>query len=179
MVIFSEYPWLKDIWLPFAALIWGGWTYFRQSLRRLSIKQVGGSITDRVTRVNDTFTSFQVEVAITNDSPHATVVIAYYHLELPWNEPHFEALDDPAPSGVYRMPGTSMEWPREWVLNHLRYQFGKLDPGDCFRGHFLARGYNPLPADLIRKDGVEIQFVIQDTRGKVYKRPVVLWPQSW
>ena len=36
---------------------------------------------DRVTSVRDTATTFQVEVAIANDSPHATVVIAYYDLE--------------------------------------------------------------------------------------------------
>lgn len=177
--ILSEYSWLKDVWLPVTALIWGGWTYYRQNLRRLSIRQVGGSVTDRVTRVNDTVTTFQVEVAITNDSPHATVVIAYYHLELPWNDPQFEPLPDPVPRDVYKMPGSSLEWQREWVINHRRYQFGKLEPGDCFQGLFLARGLNPLPRDLVAKSGIEIQFVVQDTRGKMYKRPVTLWPQSW
>ncbi|MFZ3265191.1 MAG: hypothetical protein WA172_14400 [Terriglobales bacterium] len=40
-------------------------------------------------------TNYSVEVAITNDSPRANIVVAYYSLELPWKDDALDPLPDP------------------------------------------------------------------------------------
>jgi hypothetical protein len=182
----AAYTWLKDIWLPVAALIWGVLAFWRQNRRKLSIRQVGSSITDRVTNFGDLQTLFSIEVAITNESPTANIVIAYYDLELPWKETELEPFFDPAeldhPTTHYNKPGTSIQIPRENVLNHRRYQNGKLTPGDSLRGFFLAKGASLIPPDLIPSDAltpIDVTFVIEDTTGKQYRsKPVHLFYES-
>jgi len=50
----------------------------------------------------------------------------------------------------YTIHSINMQVSREEVLNHRRFQNGKLMPGDTFRGYFLAKGDNPIPDDLKR-----------------------------
>ncbi len=176
------YAVLKDFSLPLAALIWAVYSWYRDNRRILSIRQVGSSITDRVTNVCGSFSTFSVEVAITNDSPRANIVIAYYYLELPWKDDEIDPLWDPQelypPSDFYEIPFTvPLKVPRNAVLNHRRYQNGKLAPGEAFRGSFLAKGHELVPQDLPKQDGIEVRFIVQDTRGKRYRSdPMEIWP---
>lgn len=75
---------LKSFSLPLAALIWAVYSWHRDNKRVLSIRQVGDSFSDRIAAAPDSLTTFSIEVAITNDSPRANIVIAYYELVLPW-----------------------------------------------------------------------------------------------
>jgi hypothetical protein len=181
------YKLLRDFSLPLLAIIWAVYSYIMQNRRKLSIRQVGDQYSDKIGSLGDVMCSYSVEVAITNDSPHATVVIAYYSIELPWNEPNLEPIFDPRDSGdaeeFYRFesePGIRMTLDRERVLNHQRYQHGKLAPGEALRGYFLARGVNPVPDDLKTPKGdrcgrwVDAKFVVQDTTGKEYRAPIHL-----
>lgn len=179
----DAYTVLKDFGLPIAVLTWGILSYLRQTRRKLSIRQVGSSVTDTVIH-QDGRTLFQFEVVLTNDSPSATIVIAYYDLKFPWNDPGFEPLLDPIendpPSNVYSIYGRSIHFDREYVINHRRYQFGKLAPGDAIRGFFLAKGMQPIPADIlaVKKElrHIDAPFIVEDTTGKQYKskRPIEL-----
>jgi hypothetical protein len=181
----DTYTVLKDFGLPVALLLWGILAYLQQNRRKLSIRQVGTSVTDTVRPFGGERTAIMVELVITNDSPHATVVIAYFDLKLPWNEPELEPLPDPwdawPRSEAYSVPGfATFEIPRDNVLNHRRYQYGKLAPGESIRGFFLATGVNSIPDDLRsvqeRLRCIEGYFVIQDTTGKEYrsKQPIQL-----
>ena len=93
----DAYTVLKDFGLPLAVFGWGLLSSFQQNHRRLSIRQVGSSVTDTVAHSSDTSTVFTFELVITNDSPHATIVIAYFDLDLPWHE-DIDPLSDPKDS---------------------------------------------------------------------------------
>jgi hypothetical protein len=175
------YNFLKDFSLPLLAIIWAVYTYYRQTNRKLFIRQVGDQYSDRIESAPDARTSYSVEVAITNDSAQAAIVIAYYDIEVPWNEPNLDPLMDPRstdpPKEFYTIHCFNMQVSREDVLNHRRFQNGKLMPGDTFRGYFLAKGDNPIPDDLRRDSNqrwIEAKFVIQDTKGREYRSPIYL-----
>jgi hypothetical protein len=177
----NHYEWLKDIWLPAAALIWGLLAYWRQNRRRLTVSQIGDMRLAKIVRKDGFNTAYCVEIIIINESPHANIVIDYYDLKLPWNEPELRPLPDPIdaspPSNSYQTPGL-ITFERDEVLNHRRYQHGKLEPGDAFRGYFLATGSKPVPTDLITKtrgDHIKAEFIVQDTIGKKYKTQIALY----
>ena len=153
-------------------LIWAVYSWYRDNKRVLSIRQVGTSFSDRISSGPGGAMNFSIELAITNDSPRANIVIAYYSLELPWKDDDLDPLLDPTefdpPSEFYQIHPESIQVSRETVINHRRYQNGKLSPGEAFRGHFLARGGNPIPEDL-RQTEVEARFVVEDTRGNEYR----------
>ncbi len=169
----SVYTVLRDFALPLVAVFWAVWSWYLDNHRVLSIRQVGDSFSDRIAGAPDSLTTFSIEVAITNDSPRANIVIAYYDLELPWKDDDLNPLFDPAdldpPSGFYQIHPESIHVPRDKVLNHRRYQNGKLGPGEAFRGSFLAKGGSPIPEDLRRKEPVEVRFMVQDTKGRQYR----------
>jgi len=178
----SLYGALKDFSLPLAALVWAVVSWYRDNKRVLSIRQVGDSFSDRIGTVSEVGTSFSIEVAITNDSPRANIVIAYYDLELPWKDDDLNPLFDPQeldpPSEFYQIHPESIQVPRAKVLNHLRYQNGKLGPGEAFRGHFLARGGSPIPEDLQRTEAIEVRFLVEDTKGNKYRSgPMSMFPR--
>jgi hypothetical protein len=180
------YKLLKDFSLPLLAVIWAVYSYLRQQRRRLSIRQVGDQYSDRIDSPPGLRTRYSVELAITNDSPQAPIVVAYYDIELPWNEPNINPMFDPSeldpPKGFYTVGSFNVQVDREKVLNHQRYRNGRLAPGDVFRGFFLAKGDNPIPEDLKKdasqKEGcdrwIEATFVVQDTTGREYRSPIHL-----
>jgi hypothetical protein len=175
------YKLLKDFSLPLLAIVWAIYTWLRQNRRKLSIRQVGDQYSDRIDSSLNCLTTYSVEVAITNDSPQRTIAIAYYDIELPWNEPNLEPLFDPReldpPKDFYTIHNFGKtQVDRDKVLNHRRYQYGKLSPGEAYRGCFLAKGESPLPDDISNGSDRFIQatFVVQDTTGKKYKAPIYL-----
>jgi hypothetical protein len=176
------YKFLKDFSLPLLAIIWAIYSYTRQHKRRLSIRQVGDQYSDRIDSPGNGRTAYSVEVAITNDSPQAAIVIAYYDIQLPWNEPNLDPHMDPQtqepPQEFYSVGGSyNIQISRDEVLNHRRFQSGRLGPGEAFRGYFLAKGDNPIPEDIRSKDRdrwVEAKFVVQDTTGKEYRTKIHL-----
>ncbi len=167
------YTVLKDFSIPLAALIWAVYSYYRDNKRVLSIRQVGHEYSDRITSKPNCMTNYSVEVAITNDSPRVNIVVAYYSLQLPWKDDSLDPLLDPSefdpPSQLYEIHPEPIQVERERVLNHRRYQSGKLGPGEAFRGFFLAKGASPVPQDLQNSDPIEVRFVVEDTRGREYR----------
>lgn len=181
-------PWytvLKDFAVPLTALAWGIYIWWRDNRRALSINQIGSSITSTVSEVQGQYTTtFALdEIIITNESPKANIVIARYDVKPPWADPEIEALPDPKTgspaSERYTVHGSDVDHPREWVINHHRFQYGKLAPGDTIQGTFLARGKAPIPKDLWqrREDGIEVVFVVTDTKRNTYRQKVVVFPK--
>jgi hypothetical protein len=173
----------KDFAVPLTALGWGIFTWIRENRRKLSITQIGSSVTSRVSELEGLYTTtFAVdEVIITNDSPKAKIVIARYAVKPPWDDPEIEALPDPleaSPSSDrYTIHGSYVDHPRDWVINHHRYQHGKLEPGDTIRGTFLAKGNKPIPADLRRNEAIEVEFIVYPTRGKPFRKTMRVFPE--
>jgi hypothetical protein len=179
------YTILKDFAVPLTALAWGILIWWRDNRRVLSIDQIGSSITSCISEVEGQYTTtFALdEIIITNDSPKANIVIARYDVKPPWADLEIEALPDPKEgspaSERYTVYGSDIDHPREWVINHRRFQYGKLTPGDTIRGTFLARGKASIPKDLWqqRENGVEVEFVVTDTKRNTYRQKVVLFPK--
>jgi hypothetical protein len=119
--------------------------------------------------------------SITNDSPKATITIASFSVVPPWADKDIEALPDPKQvvpeSDRYTVYGSYIDHPREWTLNHLRFQHGRLQPGDTIRGTFLAKGSNPIPTDLRKNEAIVVEFVVKDTKGNVYKQKMRVFPE--
>jgi hypothetical protein len=174
------YKLLRDFSLPLLAFIWAIYSFWWQKRKIVSIRQVGDQYSDRIEFSPDSLTSYSVQVAITNNSPQATIVIAYYDIEPPWNEPSLEPAFDPKeadlPRDFYSVGKHGIQVRREEVLNHQRFHQGKLGPGDAFRGWFIAKGENPIPDDLKGIDNrwIDAKFVVEDTTGREYKSIVHL-----
>jgi hypothetical protein len=155
----------------------------RQLAQALHITRTDQNVSDinRVTEVEGMYTTtFMATLVITNDSAKASIVIAKYEIRPPWHDPEIEALDDPHeahPRSDNYVVHAALEWPREWVINHHRYQYGKLAPGDTIRGMLLARGINGIPGDLKTKNPIEMEVVITDTKKREYKAKIGLWPE--
>jgi hypothetical protein len=181
----SVYTVIKDFAVPITALIWSVTVWIRGNWRRLSISQEPikmFSVINRVTEVQGMHTTtFVTTLVITNDSPKANIVISKYQIRPPWNDPEIETLDDPHEahprSDDYVLHAAS-EWPRDWVINHLRYQCGKLAPGDTIRGMLLVRGVAAIPNDLKTSKPIEMGVVITNTRQKEYITKIWLWPEE-
>lgn len=145
---------------------------------------MGDQYSDAIVSSEGLRTFYSLEVAITDDSPQASIVIAWYEIELPWNEPNFDPLPDPtdldSSKSFYTVPVPIQQIDRDQVLNHRRYQSGKLAPGEVLRGYFPAKGDMPIPSNLkiTEKDRcdrfIDAKFVVQDTTGKEYKSPIRL-----
>lgn len=173
----------KDFAVPITALVWGITTWVRDNRRILSIQQIGSSVTSRIAVLEGMFTTVFVvdEVLITNDSPKATITIASYSVDPPWADLEIEALADPKElvpqSDQYSVFGYHVKYPRKGVINHLRFQDARLQPGDTIRGTFLAKGKNEIPMDLGDGRGIAIEFIVKDTKGKAYKQNVRVFPE--
>lgn len=182
-------PWytvLKDFAVPLTALALGICMWWRDNRHILSIGQIGSSVTSRVSDVEGQCTTIFAldEIIITNDSPRSNIVVARYDLKPPWADAEIEILPDPKegspPSDRYTVSGIDIDHPREWVINHHRFQCGKLAPGDTIRGTLLARGRAAVPEDLRGRqgeNGIEVAFVVTDTKGKTYRQNVVVFPK--
>ncbi len=142
------------------------------------------SVVNRVSELQGmATTTFALQVVVTNDSPRANIVIAKYGIKPPWNDTEIEPLDDPEesspPRNRYTVYGSYIDFPRDSAINHRRYQNGKLQPGDSIRGMFVAKGIQPIPADLRSRtnEGIEVEFTVTDTKGKRYTQKALLFPE--
>jgi hypothetical protein len=126
------YTILKDFSLPLVALTWAVYSWYRDNKRVLSIRQVGDAYSERVADTPTGITTFSIEVVVTNDSSRTNIVIACYDLELPRKDDDFDPVFDPRdldpPSEFYKIHPESIQVERDKVLNHRRYQNGKLGP---------------------------------------------------
>ncbi len=165
--------------LPFVsvvALVWGIYIWTRDNRRRLTIRQIGTNVENVILALNGGLTTAVIlNAALTNDSSKLTIVIHQFHLELLWNDPEFDWLYDPAesvpPASSYTYAGSFLTWPREMVLNHRRYEQGKLAPGDSIRGLLMGKSIATIPHDFAHGKTVEMTLVVFDSNGNRYSAP--------
>ncbi len=84
-----------------------------------------------------------VGVTKTNSGPF---FVSSWELELPWPDPNFRWLEETA-SHRYFVPGTSIEYPRQEVLNHRTGARGSLNLP--LKGLLLAMGYASVPRTFL------------------------------
>lgn len=151
-------------------LAWNVYNGIADRRRKVLVRQVGTSITDRVESRCSEGTIFQFDVSITNDSPRRPVVIAGYRLVAPWKDEYITLVPDPAesvPHGTeYKIRSWAIGRPRDSVLNHRVNDKGKLAAGDNLTGTLIFRGVQPIPENLGREVEVEVHVILAD--GKVF-----------
>jgi hypothetical protein len=162
--------------LTAAALAWGVYVWRRDNRRLLTIRQVGSDIENVILALDGGLTTAVIlNVVLTNDSSKLTIVINHFKVELLWNDPEFDWLYDPAeivpPSTSYTYAGTLLSYPRNRVLNHRRYEQGKLAPGDSMRGLLMGKSAASIPRDFAHGDTVQMRVIVYDTNGNEYSTP--------
>jgi hypothetical protein len=165
--------------LTTAGLAWGIYVWRRDNRRVLSVRQTGGYVENVVLALDGGLTTaIMLNTVITNDSPKTTIVIRHFDVELLWKDDEFDWLPDPAemvPSGSsYTYSGTFLSYRRDMVLNHHRYEQGKLGPGDSIRGLLMGKSLASIPDDLLHGERVQMRLVVYDTKGKKYSAPFEL-----
>lgn len=60
------------------------------------------------------------------------------------------------------------------VLNHHRYEQGKLGPGDSKRGLLMVKSLASIPNDFLHGDRMQMRLVVYDTKGKKHSAPFEL-----
>ena len=160
-------------------LAWGIYVWRGDNQRVLSVRQAGSDVENVVLALNEGLTTaIMLNTVITNDSPKATIVIRHFDVELLWKDDEFDWLPDPAemvPSGSsYTYYGTLLSYRRDMVLNHHRYEQGKLGPGDSIRGLLMGKSLASIPDDLLHGDRVQMRLLVYDTKGKKYSAPFEL-----
>jgi hypothetical protein len=180
--------WILDAakpYLPFVPLLavalsligfgWAIFIYNRDNRRSMVIRQIGSDVENVVLSFDDGLTTvIMLHLVVVNDSPKAMLVIAHYELKLLWNDPEFDWLMDPAEFAPPRQEygyNDILKYPRDTVLNHRRYDQGKLAPGDAFKGLLMGKSMITIPENLKHGTHVEMKLVIHDTRGKRYSAP--------
>ncbi len=164
--------------LSLMSIGWHIFAWWRDRRRSLIVIQRGNSIINCVMTVEGGATAFIIDLAVINNSPRAHVVIRHFDLELLWNDLQFDWLPDPleleGAKEYYSIPGTSITYPREMVLNHRSYDQGKLEPGDVAQGLLLGWGSAEIPKDLRHGSSITMKVSVLDQTGKRHSSPVLL-----
>jgi hypothetical protein len=170
---------LGGLVLTIVGLAWAVYIWRRDNRQVLSVRQTGSDVENVILALDGGLTTaIMLNTVITNDSPKATIVIRHFDVELLWKDEEFDWLPDPAemvPSGSsYTYGGTLLSYRRAMVLNHRRYEQGKLGPGDSIRGLLMGKSLASIPDDLLHGDRVQMRLVVYDTKGKKYSAPFEL-----
>jgi hypothetical protein len=163
--------------LTLTGIIWAVIAWRRDNERLLTVRQVGSPVENTIISLNEFTTAIMLNAVIVNDSPKATIVVGHFDLKLPWNDPEFDWLDDPADyapaRSEYAYSGT-LAYKRDMVLNHHRYGKGKLAPGDSMEGLLMGKSMKPIPVDFVHGSSVTMDLIVIDTKKNKYSAPVEL-----
>jgi hypothetical protein len=151
-----------------------GWNVFNAILERrpkLLVRQIGDSITDRAHTRPDGRVIYMLRAVVVNESMKKPVVIAAYHLGLPWKDEYLDLLPDPEEieKEDYIVPGSQnsiWRYPREMILNHRVNSQGKLAPGEAIEGALLFNGMEPIPDDLPHGHEIEVELRVLLQTGR-------------
>jgi hypothetical protein len=128
-------------------------------------------------------TFLMIRAIISNDSPRV-IQLNQCRIKLPWHDSEFRLLEDPwrkmPREHSYSSPNVpTLSFEREVVLNHRFGHEGRLNPGDSLDGMILGVGSQVIPDQYHDRQEVDVQLVIIDGQGKMYKEsPRVLLNRS-
>jgi hypothetical protein len=142
----------------------------------LDIQQRGGVYDSTVLEISPGLLAYVFEVGITNRTSRA---IRCFDLELrlPYPDDSFYWLGDPRfedPIDKFRVPGTTLNYGRNEVLNHVLLGDGILRPGAVKRGLLLATGHGSAAA-LINGSFIDATLAIIDHEHTEHSAVVKLW----
>ena len=137
--------------------------------RGLSMFQTGTICETRIFDLDSGGMALMASLAICNDS-RRNVWLQEFRVDIPWWEPHFQWLEDPARKAprefAYSFPPlgpTGFE--RDIVLNHRRRRNGFLGPGDYIEGLLLGVGQEPIPSNYRNRQPLDMRVWVFDERG--------------
>lgn len=163
------------------SLAWNIYNSVAARKGKLSIRHgESDNISNSVFQLHEYVTAFLMDLVISNDSPSRTITIHDMWIEIPWRDEFLNPLADPAELGaekVYRFSMSSLEYPRDMVINHRKLGHGKLAPGDTLSGMFLLQGTAPVPFDLYGGRWIPVTVCVLDASGKIHRsKNTVVWP---
>jgi hypothetical protein len=144
----------------------------------LVIRQVGGVMESSVADSDCSVTRYIISVCITSNLP-GRFAISGFGLECPFKDPFFHFLADPvemrARWNTYRFPGSSLEFDRSQVINHLADVRRTLSRGQSVQGLLLGVGFEPIPDCTWPENLMPAFLTVFDQYVCEYSAPVSLW----
>ena len=118
--------------------------------------------------IGDTSTGYILDVCIIPNVPWP-IEIARVVLHLPWDDPFFQWIPDPSERGaeMYSLPGTSLHYGRDQVINHRIGQGQALSPGRSLSGILLGCGMD-MPRTVLHGSEIPAFLHIFDQFGREY-----------
>lgn len=77
------------------------------------------------------------------------------------------------------MPGTTLEFPRDMLINHRKFTEGVMKPGDLIEGKLMGRGPTPIPKNFPHGSEIEMTLSTFDHRGKPHKTKFMFFVWSY
>jgi len=117
-------------------------------------------------------TGFMLSLHVAVDRPRFKIWC--WELRLPWEDPQFQWLADPAEySSVEEMYpfSSTLKYPRAEVINHRH----ELQRGRGLDGLLLGRGYESIPASYGHGATLDASLVLTDDMNHDFVTPVQLW----
>ena len=143
----------------------------------LEIEQVGWVYCSTIFELSSGLTGYMIDLEITNQTLR-NLYCRDLELRLPWEDPRFDWMQDPAEEGkseFYRFPGrNSLELPREDVINHVLLAENGLKPKRPLCGWLLATG-GPMPKSLRHGEWIEPTLAIIASNHSEYIAAIRLW----
>lgn len=142
------------------------------------ICQVGGLLENSVFSLKGGGMGVILNVSITSDLPN--FAISRFELGLPWTDPNFRWLTDPAENSTagvsaYWFPGTQLFFDHDIVLNHRSTICTNLPRGHSIEGLLLGLGYETIPAELPHGKTVPAFLTVVDQYEQQYSQELELW----
>jgi hypothetical protein len=141
------------------------------------IRQDDNPSESRVISVFGAATAVILAVRITSNSN--CFAPSWFDLALPWVDPSFTWLADPAENvsegnPEYRIPATSLSYDRHIVLNHKFSPSNNLQRGKSIEGYLLGFGYGAIPTEFRRGMFVPATLTVADQFEQEYSKEVEL-----
>jgi hypothetical protein len=162
----------------------------------VEICQVGGVYESMVFELPNRRTGYILDLEITNQTSKTIYCLPETELRMPWEDPLFDWLPDPKETGrtvsyFVRKNGrrervdvaaesycfsSTLDYPRELVLNHVLLKGCSLQPGCPLTGLLLATG-GPMPHDLRHGQWLEPTLALIASNHREYTARIQLWTE--
>jgi len=154
-------PWIA-LTLSIIAIIWQIISWNKDRIIHLNIIQSGTEITNCILDEHIII----LDVAIINTGRQPTTIIGF-NIEIPGFKGNIEFLEDPKQKEQnYYIVKSGLNYPREVLVNHKKYDEGILLPGVSISGLAIARTLDTIES---RKKIGSLNFYVVDHKMKKHK----------